>query len=145
MSIKYKSLTYHVFDEENYIDPKIFTKIGSKNLGIFGILELIIGLLFSNLSVLGIGGKYLLILCAPIMTLYNYKKKHKVTLSFFKKKDISLCLKIILNVAGYFIITILGIIILIFSISMINDYVIPILDFLLDNFNVVVEVLEFFL
>ena len=42
--IKLKSLKYEVFDEESEVQPRVFTKIGSRNFGIMGILELIIGL-----------------------------------------------------------------------------------------------------
>ena len=55
LTIKYKSLAYNVFDEENYIDSRVFTTIGSKNFGIFGILELLIGLFCPSWSVVGIG------------------------------------------------------------------------------------------
>jgi len=145
LTIKYKSLSYNVFDEENYIDSRVFTKIGSKNFGIFGILELLIGLFCPSWSAIGIGGKYLLVLCAPIMTLYDYKRKYKVTFPFCKKGDMSRCLKIVLNIFGYFILTILAIVLLLFAIEFINDYIAPILAFILDNFDLVVMVIEEFL
>lgn len=145
LTIKYKSLAYNVFDKENYIEPRIFTKIGSKNFGIFGIFELLIGLICPSWSVVGIGGKYLLVLCAPIMALYDYKKKYKVTFPFCKKGDMSACLKIILNIIGYFIISVFGFIIFIFVAEMLSKYIFPIIDLLLENFDMVVEVLEFIL
>jgi len=145
LTIKYKSLSYNVFDEENYIDSRVFTKIGSKNFGIFGILELLIGLFCPSWSAIGIGGKYLLVLCAPIMTLYDYKRKYKVTFPFCKKGDMSRCLKIVLNIFGYFILTILAIILLMFAIEFVNEYIAPILEFILDNFDLVVMVIEEFL
>ena len=70
--IKLKSLKYDIFDEDGEIQPKVFTKIGSRNFGIMGVLELIIGLFLPSWSIYGIGGKYLLVLCVPIMTLYDY-------------------------------------------------------------------------
>ena len=145
LTIKYKSLSYNVFDEENYIDSRVFTKIGSKNFGIFGILELLIGLFCPSWSVVGIGGKYLLVLCAPIMTLYDYKRKYKVSFPFCKKGDMSRCLKIVLNILGYFIITVFGFAIIILTIGIIGEYIAPILDFLLENFDLVVLVIEKFL
>ena len=145
LTIKYKSLSYNVFDEENYIDSRVFTKIGSKNFGIFGILELLIGLFCPSWSAIGIGGKYLLVLCAPIMTLYDYKRKYKVTFPFCKKGDMSRCLKIVLNIFGYFILTILAILLLMFAIEFVNEYIAPILEFILDNFDLVVMVIEEFL
>ena len=145
LTIKYKSLAYNVFDEENCIDSRVFTTIGSKNFGIFGVLELIIGLFLPSWSVVGIGGKYLLVLCAPIMTLYDYKRKYKVSFPFCKKGDMSRCLKIVLNIFGYFLITIFGITIIILTIGIIGEYIAPILDFLLENFDLVVLVIEKFL
>ena len=145
LTIKYKSLSYNVFDEENYIDSRVFTKIGSKNFGIFGILELLIGLFCPSWSVVGIGGKYLLVLCAPIMTLYDYKRKYKVSFPFCKKGDMSRCLKIVLNIFGYFIITVLSIPLLLITIGLIDKYIVPILNILLENFDFVVEVIEEFL
>ena len=142
---KFESLSYNVFDEENYIDSRVFTKIGSKNFGIFGILELLIGLFCPSWSVVGIGGKYLLVLCAPIMTLYDYKRKYKVSFPFCKKGDMSRCLKIVLNIFGYFIITVLSIPLLLITIGLIDKYIVPILDILLENFDFVVEVIEEFL
>ena len=145
LTIKYKSLSYNVFDEENYIEPRVFTKIGSKNFGIFGILELIIGLFCPSWSVVGIGGKYLLVLCAPIMALYDYKRKYKVSFPFCKKGDMSACLKIILNIFGYFIISIFGLIIFSIATVLISDYIVPIINLILENFDMVVEVLNFIL
>jgi hypothetical protein len=145
LTIKYKSLAYNVFDEENYIDSRVFTTIGSKNFGIFGILELLIGLFCPSWSIVGIGGKYLLVLCAPIMTLYDYKRKYKVSFPFCKKGDMSRCLKIVLNILGYFIITVFGFAIIILTIGIINEYIAPILDFLLENFDFVVLAIEKFM
>jgi len=79
------------------------------------------------------------------MTLYDYKRKYKVTFPFCKKGDMSRCLKIVLNIFGYFILTILAIILLMFAIEFVNEYIAPILEFILDNFDLVVMVIEEFL
>ena len=84
--IKYKSIKYEIFDEENYIEPKIFSKIGSRMFSVFGILELFIGLIFPSWNVAGIEEKYLLILCAPIITLYDYKKNMRCIYLVVKKR-----------------------------------------------------------
>ena len=81
--IKYKSIKYEIFDEENYIEPKIFSKIGSRMFSVFGILELFIGLSYPSLNVAGIEGKYLLILCAPI-------RKNMKSIYIVVKKEIFL-------------------------------------------------------
>jgi hypothetical protein len=73
--LKVKDKNYTMFDEEGNILPNVFAKISSKIFSFFGFIELYIGLFHSQLSTYGIGSYYLLILCAPIMTLYDYKKK----------------------------------------------------------------------
>lgn len=139
--IKYKSLKYNVYDEDENIYPKVFTKIGSKTFSFFGFIELFAGLFFSYWSKVGIGGKYLLILCAPLITLYDYKKKSKVSLCCDKKKDISKCFKIAFNIVGYFIIIILGILLLIFMKVLISEYLSPILEIFLDNIDIFLEII----
>ena len=79
------------------------------------------------------------------MTLYDYKRKYKVSFPFCKKGDMSRCLKIVLNIFGYFIITVLSIPLLLITIGLIDKYIVPILDILLENFDFVVEVIEEFL
>ena len=69
-----------------------------------GILELIIGLFVPSFSAYGIGGKYLLILCAPIMTLYDYKKKYVLKFPCCKKGNMSLCFKICFLIIGWAIV-----------------------------------------
>ena len=89
--------------------------IGSKTFGILGIVELIIGLFFPSWVPIGIGGKYLLVLCAPIVALYDYKKKYEIKYPCCKKKDCSFCLKIFINVIGYFLITVFGTIVFVLT------------------------------
>ena len=79
------------------------------------------------------------------MTLYDYKRKYKVSFPFCKKGDMSRCLKIVLNIFGYFIITVFGIAIIIIAIGMIAKYIAPILDLLLENFDFVVLAIEKFM
>jgi hypothetical protein len=57
----------------------------------------------------------------------------------------SRCLKIVLNIFGYFIITVFWIAILILTIGIISEYIAPILDFLLENFDFVVLAIEKFM
>ena len=73
--IKIKKRKYKMYDEENNIMPSVFAKISSKIFAIFGFIELFTGLFFPEFSKYGIGQNYLIIICAPIMTLYDYKKK----------------------------------------------------------------------
>lgn len=140
--IKYKSIRYNVFDSENYIEPKVFSKIGSKCFGFLGIAEMIIGLFLPSWSTVGIGGKYLLVICAPIMSLYDYKKEYKMKFPCCKKGNFSLCLKLCVNIVGYLLIIILGIIIFVFGISFLVLYILPLVEFIIDQFDLVVEILD---
>ena len=93
-----------MYDEEKYISPKVFKKIATKTFLFFGSLELLIDFFKAEWSNIGIGGKYLLILCTPIIALYDYKKENKLIIRCFPKKDLSNCFKIVFNVIGYLII-----------------------------------------
>ena len=59
---------------------------------------------------IGIGGKYLLILCTPIIILYDYKKESKLTIKCFLNEDFSNCFRIIFNVIGYLVIAGFGLV-----------------------------------
>ena len=140
--IKYKSIRFNVFDSENYINPKVFSNIGSKCFGILGIIELIIGLFFPSFSAAGIGGKYLLVICAPIMTLYDYKRQYKLHFPFCKRGDFSLCIKLCVNIIGYILIVILGIVLFIEVLSIFVDYIQPLIEFVIDQFDLVVQIMD---
>jgi len=142
--IKYKSLSINVFDSDNYIEPKIFSILGSKIFGALGIIEFLIGLFLPSWSPVGIGGKYLLILCAPIMALYDYKKKYVVKFPFCKKGDFSRCLRITINVVGYFIIVIMGIVLFGLGYNFFNEYIQPLAEFMLDHLDFLGEIINLF-
>ncbi len=140
--IKYKSLTYNVFDEENSISPKVFTKIGSRNFGILGIIELIIGLFYPSWSPVGIGGKYLLVLCAPIMTLYDYKRKYELKFPCCGKGNFTLCIKLVILIIGYIFIIAFGIVDVIGILGLFAQYIVPIIEIINDNLDVVGFILD---
>ena len=138
--IKYKSKKYsNVFDEEGYIDTKVFTKIGSSIFAIFGAIEFIAGLFFPEWASFGIGRKYLIILCAPIFTLYDYKKEHKVTFPCCHKGDMSKCFKIVVNIIGYFLIILFGLIFVILAIAFISKYIVPLFVFIIEHWDELVN------
>ena len=140
--IKYYSFKYNIFDKKRYIKPTVFTNIGSKIFGILGLIELIIGLFLHEWSKVGIGGNYLLILCAPIMTLYDYKRKYHVKFPFCKKGDLSKCLKITVYIVGYFIVFILGLVLFIVFFGIFDQYIFPLLDFIIMNIDFIVEIVD---
>ena len=137
--IKYNSIAYDVYDKEGYLDPKVFTKIGSKMFAIFAMVEMIIGLFFPSWSFVGIGSKYLMILCAPIMTLYDYRKKNEVHLPCCKQKDFSKCIKITLNVFGYTLIILLGILVAVYAIGIFGNTLADLYQLIADNWDWALE------
>ena len=71
--IKKYAKKYNIFDENGEIDVNIFAGLGGKIFTIFCIIELICGLCFTELSIIGLGNNYLMILGVPIMFIFNYK------------------------------------------------------------------------
>ena len=142
--IKYKSLSINVFDSDNFIEPKVFSFLGSKIFGFLGIIEFLIGLFCPSWSPVGIGGKYLLILCAPIIALYDYKKEYVVKFPFCDKGGFSRCLKISVNVVGYFLIVIIGIVLFALAHNFFDEYIQPLAEFMLDHLDLIGEIINFF-
>ena len=141
--IKYKSIKYeNVFDEEGLIDTRVFTKIGSVIFAVFGAIEFIAGCFLPSWVSYGIGRKYLIILCAPIFTLYDYKKQYKVTFPCCHKGDMSLCFKIIIYIIGYLVMIILAIIFCVVAYNFIKDYIVPILEFIIENYDEISKLLS---
>ena len=143
--IKYLSLKYEIFDEENDIQPRVFTKIGSKIFGALGVLELIIGLFLPDWSDYGIGSNYLLVLCAPIMVLYDYKRKYELKFPGCKKGNMTLCFKLVLLIVGWLFIVVLGLIILLFFLVLFVRGIVGICKFIVENFVLAVEIMNIFL
>lgn len=144
-TIKYKSLAYNVYDDEGYLDPKVFTKIGSKMFAIFAMIEMIIGLFKPSWTFVGIGSKYLMILCAPIMTLYDYKKKNEVHLPCCKSKDFSKCIKISFNVIGYTLIVLMGIVLASMVLDLFGGTMEEIFSIIADNWDWALEIASLFI
>ena len=133
--IKFKSLKYNVYDEEKYISPKVFKKIATKTFLFFGTLELLIGFFKSGWSKIGIGGKYLLILCTPIIALYDYKKESKLIIRCFPKKDLSKCFRYTFNILGYAIIALLALILYLFYEALFEEKIQKLFDLISQNID----------
>ena len=65
---------------------------------LFGLIELYIGLFHSELTVYGIGNNYLLILCASIMILYDYKKNYEIHIKPFEKVNLGGCINFFVSI-----------------------------------------------
>ena len=142
--IKYKSYKEEVFDEEHEIQSKLFTNIGSRIFGILGIIELVIGLFLPSWSPSGIGRRYLLVLCAPIMTLYDYKKEYVLKFPCCKRGNMSCCCKVIFLTISWFFIIIIGIFDLLAFFKVFNEFVSPIVEFIKKYPVFARELLKFF-
>ena len=143
--IKYMSLKKEVFDEENNIQPRIFSKIGSRCFGIMGIVELIIGLFLPSWSTVGIGEKYLLIICAPILALYDYKRKYKLKFPCCKKGNMSLCFRLVFLNVAFLVIIIFYFLIIAFVIMAIGNRMEDVSFFIIDNNDLVNKVMDMIL
>ena len=145
LEIKYKSLAYDVFDSEKSIDSRVFIKIGSKHFGLFSIIELLIGFFFPKITNIGIGNNYLLILCAPIAAIYDYKRSNKTPFPCCKKGNFSLFFKIIVYFIGCVIVLLLGIYFVILMIEFIQKFIAPIIEVIIDNIDIIKEILKLLL
>ena len=138
--IKYKSLAYNVFDPERFIDPKVFSKIGSICFGLLGVLELLIGLFFPSWSAV-IGSKYLLVLCAPIMALYDYKRIYVLNLPCCKQRNFTSCLKIIILVVGWLIVIVFGLEVLSVVLDILREYFVPLIKWVDEHMELVIIII----
>ena len=109
-----------------------------------GVLELIIGLFLPSWSIYGIGGKYLLVLCAPIMTLYDYKKKYVLKFPCCKKGNMTLCFKIIFLIIGWFIVIIVAVLDIMEFVKSFGDILKDVLTFLSENIDTLVVIINMF-
>ena len=110
-----------------------------------GIIELIIGLFLPSWSNYGIGGTYLLVLCTPMMVLYDYKKKYELRCKCKKNVDMSFKIKLIVLIVGWLIVVFLGLIVLgAFSDAFLKD-IKEIYNFVKDNLGLVAQIMDLFL
>ncbi len=142
--VKYNEKKYKIFDENKNMIPIVFSTISTKIFGIFGLIELIIGLFFSSLSAYGIGNNYLLILCAPIMLLYDYKKKFEIHIKPCKKANLTTCIDWSVSIIVNFIAFVLGIIIsmLLIGIFFDKNNIITFVKIVSENYEYIKEIFD---
>ena len=99
--IKIRKNKYKMFDEEGNLLPEVFATISSKIFAIFGAIELFFGFFSSTFSQLGFGNNYLIIVCAPLLALYDYKRDYKLHIWPCKKKNCGPCLNIGISLIFY--------------------------------------------
>ena len=142
--IKFKAKKYKMFDEEDNIIPNVFAKVSSKIFSVFGFIELYIGLFHSQLTSYGIGKYFLIIICAPIMILYDYKRDYEIHIRPCKKRNIGSCINISVSIFLYGIVIIVGLVLFGFLIVVFQDYIRPFVQFIIDNFQLIIQVIDIF-
>ena len=79
------------------------------------------------------------------MTLYDYKRKYTLKFPCCGKGNFTLCLKLVINIIGYTLIIILGILIFVFAVAIFANYVEPIIELMIEYIDIVGEVLDMIL
>ena len=142
LNIKLKVKKYKMLDDEGDIMPRVFAKASSQIFSIFGLIELYTGLFHHKLSAYGIGTYYLLILCAPIMILYDYKKKYELRIRPCVKQNFGNCVNISTSIILYGTALIAGFFLFIAFMSIFKQYVKPLVEIVIKNFKNIIQLID---
>ena len=142
--IKIKEKKYKMYDEEGNLLPTVFAKLSSKIFAIFGFIELFGGLFSTNLFKAGIGPNYLIIICAPIMTLYDYKKEYELHIRPCKKLNLAKCINITISVILYILLFFSTFLFFGMVIWLIDDYIYDFVKFIVENAKNIIQILKEF-
>ena len=141
--LKYKEKKrYKMIDEEGNIIPSVFAKISSKIFAFFGLVEFYVGLFHPEFAKYGIGNNYLIILCAPIMILYDYKKDYELHIKPCKNRNLGTCVNISTSIFLYGLIIIIGFYLFIGLFALFVLYILPLCEFIDDNFDFILQILD---
>ena len=77
------------------------------------------------------------------MTLYDYKKKYEIKFPCCKKGNMSLCIKIVFLIIGWFVIILLGIVLSTSIFRIFSTYISAITKFIKNNNELSREILKF--
>ena len=141
--LKYISKEYFIFDENNYILPKVFSKIGGKIFSYFAYAELIFEYIIPNFKFIGLGKQYLSIFAVPLVLLYDYKKKKIVHWRICKKRKMNKFINFLVSFILYFFIIILGLIVLGILSKFIKKYIEKIVKYIKENKELVKNIIQF--
>ena len=106
------------------------------------MIELFIGLIIPEISVYGFGNHYLLVLCAPIMLLYDYKKKFEIPIKACKICNLSCLINFFVSLISIIIILSFGLLFFTYAFELFSDYITPIISFIIDNYEIIIRVLD---
>ena len=138
--MKIKEKKYDIFDNDNYIKPAVFARLSSKIFSYFGFIELFCGLF--RFTSIGLGSKYLLILCAPIMTLYDYQKKYEMHIPPCRKKNFASCINLCVYIFFYPTPIALVIVLLAQIAVLISDIIKPLVDFIIQYKDAIIYIIN---
>ncbi len=140
--LKYKSKEYLIFDENNCVIVKVFSKIGGKIFADFGYLELFFEYFLNELKFIGIGNQYLLLFAVPFILIYDYKKKkEKIICPICKKRNIKCCINLLIYYL-YFMIFIFGLCDVFIFIDIIKKYIKPIVNFIKEHYKEIKKIIK---
>ena len=142
--IKIRKNKYKMFDEEGNLLPEVFASLSSKIFAIFGAIELFFGFFSSIFSKLGFGNNYLIIVCAPLFSLYDYKKDYKLHIWPCKTKNSGPYLNITVSLIFYPVIILLGLFLFSGVVYFLDDYVVDFVKWLIDNYKILKKTLNKF-
>ena len=144
--IKFKGKKYHIFDDDisKELTPYAFATISCRIFGIFGLIELFIGLIIPEISVYGFGNHYLLILCAPIMLLYDYKKKFEIRIKACKICNFACLINFFVSLISIIVLLSFGLLFFTYAFELFEKYIEPLIDFIQDNYEIILRVIDQF-
>ena len=141
--VKYKEeRKYKIFDEEDNIIPDVFAKISSKIFAFFGFVEFFIGFIYPSFSIYGIGNNYLIILCAPIMILYDYKRDYELRIKPCKNINLGTSVNILTSILLYGLVLLLGFILFISIMTTFDNYFKRLCELIDENFELIMKMFD---
>ena len=140
--LKYKSKEYFIFDENNYILPKVFSKIGGKIFSYFAYAELFFEYFLSDFKFIGLGKQYLSIFAVPLVLLYDYKKKKIVHWRICKKRKMNKFINFLVSFILYLFVLFFGLADFGILIEIIDKYIKSIVKYIKENKDIIKELIK---
>lgn len=144
----YERKKYKMFEDQGNIFPNVFSKIVSKVFFVFGIIEFVIGFSlsqfdnFKNITSFSWGNHYLLVLCAPIALIYDYKKKKEIHIRPCKNKNCAPCHKLLIKCIFYGLMIFEGIYVFFYLDQLFIKYLEPAIKILIKYFRKIFDIVN---
>jgi hypothetical protein len=140
--VKIKGQNFNILDEENNLKPRAFSIISFRIFAFFGFIELAVGLIFPQISSIGIGNHYLFILCTPIILLYDYKKEFKLHMNRCKILNSPVFINFAISLTAIIIIFFEGLLSYMFVFTLMQQYLLPIYLMIADNYEFLINAFD---